>query len=51
MSERPPRRSRRFNPTTLTERLVPVVLGILVVALLVTLLVITLSVFGLTPGA
>ena len=44
------RPSRRFNPTTLTERIVPVVLGILLLALVITLIVILLSVAGLTPG-
>jgi hypothetical protein len=45
------RSSRRFIPTNLMERLVPLVLGILLLALLVTLAVILLSALGLTPGA
>jgi hypothetical protein len=44
------RPSRRFNPTALTERIVPFVLGILLLALVITLIVILLSVAGLTPG-
>ena len=51
MSVEKQRPSRRFNPTTFTERLVPLVLGVLFVALLATLVVILLSVLGLTPAA
>ena len=46
--ERP---SRRFTPTLLTGRAVPLVLGFLLLALLVTLAVIVLSVLGMTPAA
>jgi hypothetical protein len=44
------RNSKRFNPTTWTEKLVPVVLGLLVLGLLVTLAVIVFSILGITPG-
>ncbi len=51
MSAEKQRPSRRFNPSTLTERLVPLVLSGLFLALLATLVVILLSVLGLTPAA
>lgn len=44
------RPSRRFTPTNLSERIVPVVLIVLALALIITLAVILLSVAGLTPG-
>lgn len=47
MEKRP---SKRFRPTNWTERLVPLILGLLVLALVAILVVIGLSVFGLTPG-
>ena len=44
---RPP--SRRFTPTTWSERLVPILLVLLLVVLIATLVLIGLSVMGLTP--
>ncbi len=44
-------RSVRFSPTTLTEKLVPVVLAILVLLLIASLVIIGLSLFGVTPSA
>lgn len=44
------RSSKRFRPTAWTERLVPLFLGLLVLALVATLIVIVLAVLGLTPG-
>jgi hypothetical protein len=41
--------SKRFNPSTWSERLVPVLLGLLALGLLITLVIIGLSVAGLTP--
>lgn len=43
--------SGRFNPTGWTEKLVPVLLMILVLALLATLVIIGLAMLGITPGA
>jgi len=45
------RPSKRFKPTNWTERLVPLLLGLLALALLVVLVVVALAVLGLTPGA
>jgi hypothetical protein len=45
------KRSKRFTPTWWSERLVPVLLGLILLGLLVTLLITGLSVLGLTPGA
>jgi hypothetical protein len=44
------RSSKRFTPTWWTERLVPALLAILLIALLATLVIICLSVLGLTPS-
>jgi uncharacterized protein (DUF2062 family) len=42
--------SKRFTPSTFSERWVPILLGILVLALLATLVIVILAVLGLTPG-
>lgn len=47
-SKRP---SKRFKPSALTERLVPLVLVLLALALLATLVIVVLAVLGVTPGA
>jgi uncharacterized membrane protein len=44
------RKSKRFDPTRWTSRLVPVVLAVLFLGLLVTLAIIILAAFGLTPS-
>jgi hypothetical protein len=44
------RPSKRFNPSVWSERLVPVLLGILALALLATLAVIFLAVLGVLSG-
>lgn len=46
----PPQRSRRFKPSRLAARLVPVLLVILALALLVTIIIVVLSVVGVMPG-
>ena len=43
------RPSKRFTPSTWTERLVPIMLALLALALLATLLVVALSALGVTP--
>jgi hypothetical protein len=45
------RSTKRFSPSLLSERLVPVLLAVLLFALIATLVVIFLSASGLTPGA
>jgi hypothetical protein len=44
------RKSKRFNPNRLTERLVPFMLILIVVGLAVTVIVTVLAVLGLTPS-
>lgn len=43
--------SKRFDPNTLTEKIVPVLLVLLVVILLAVLVVIGLSLVGVIPSA
>jgi hypothetical protein len=43
--------SQRFESRLWVERLIPIILGGLVLALVVMIAIILLSVFGLTPGA
>jgi hypothetical protein len=43
--------SRRFNPNTLTEKIVPVLLVLLVVILLAVFVVIGLALVGVIPSA
>ena len=43
--------SKRFDPTFWTEKLVPVLLGLLVLILLAVLVILILSLLGLTPAA
>ena len=45
------RQSKRFNPSRWSERLVPVLLAVLLLALVATLALIVLSVLGLTPAS
>ena len=47
MSLRP---SMRFSPTSVTEKLVPLLLVVIVLGLLAVFVVIGLAVLGLTPG-
>jgi len=49
MSEKRP--SKRFTPTTMTERLVPLLLVLLALALLAVVVVVVLAMLGVTPGA
>lgn len=42
--------SKRFSPTTWTQRLVPILLVLLALGLLLTLGVVILSLLGLTPA-
>jgi hypothetical protein len=46
-----PKRSTRFSPSALTEKLVPIVLAILALLLLGSLVIIGLSLLGVTPSA
>lgn len=46
-----PHHSRRFNPNTLTEKIVPVLLVILAVILLTVFVIIGLSLAGIIPSA
>lgn len=45
------RQSKRFNPSSWSQRLVPVILAVLLLALVATLALIILSVLGLTPAS
>ncbi len=42
--------SKRFKPSAWTEKVIPVLLAVLVLALLATMVVIGLSIFGVTPA-
>lgn len=42
--------SQRYKPSTLTEKLVPVLLVLIALGLLAVLVVVGLAVLGLTPG-
>jgi hypothetical protein len=44
------KKSKRFTPSTWTQRLVPVVLLLLLLGLLATMAIVILSVLGLTPA-
>ena len=46
-----PTQSKRFDPSFWTEKLVPVLLGILLFILLAVIVLIGMSLVGLTPGA
>ena len=46
-----PNQSRRFNPNILTEKVVPIALGSLVVILLAVFIIIGLSLMGIIPSA
>ncbi len=46
----PRRPSKRFTPTTWMERLVPLLIGLLLLALIVTIVVVVLSILGLMPA-
>jgi hypothetical protein len=46
----PKRPSKRFTPTTWMERLVPLLLGLLLLALIATVVVVVLSILGWTPA-
>ncbi len=46
-----PRRSRRFIPSSITEKLVPVFLVVLLLTLLAVLIIIGLSLLGVTASA
>jgi hypothetical protein len=45
------RQSKRFNPNTFTEKIVPILLVILLIALLTVFVVIGLSLAGVIPSA
>jgi hypothetical protein len=44
-------RSKRFNPNMVTEKIVPVLLAILLIALLVVFVIVGLSLAGFFPTA
>ncbi len=44
------KKSKRFEPTKWSERLVPILLVIILLGLIVTILIVALAMFGLTPG-
>jgi hypothetical protein len=45
------RHSKRFNPNTITEKIVPALLVILLVVLLVVFVIVGLSLTGVMPSA
>lgn len=45
-----PRRSKRFNPNNLTEKIVPALLAMLVLVLLAVFIIISLSLAGILPS-
>ncbi len=45
------RQSKRFSPSILTEKLIPVFLVILVLALLAVVIILALALFGIFPSA
>jgi hypothetical protein len=51
MNAQPKRKSRRFTPTGWSERLVPILIGVILVGLVAVLAIVALSLLGLTPGA
>lgn len=42
--------SQRYKPSTLTEKLVPILLAVIGLGLLAVLVLVGLAVLGLTPG-
>lgn len=42
--------TKRFDPSFWTEKLVPVLLGLLVFVLLAVIVILIMSLLGLTPG-
>ncbi len=44
------RPSKRFNPSTWSERVVPVLLVLLALGLVITLAIVVLSLLGITPS-
>lgn len=46
-----PRQSKRFSPSFITEKLIPILLVMLILVLLAVLIIIGLSLFGGTPSA
>jgi hypothetical protein len=45
------KQSQRFDPSGWTAKLVPVLLGLILLGLLAVLVLVGLSVLGITPGA
>ena len=44
------KKSKRFEPTKWSERLVPILLVIILLGLLATISIVALAILGLTPG-
>jgi hypothetical protein len=45
-----PRQSKRFSPSTLTEKVIPVFLVLLVLALIAVIVIIALALLGIFPS-
>lgn len=45
------RRSKRFHPSSVTEKLVPILLTVLLLALLAVLVIVALALLGVIPSA
>ena len=43
--------SQRFKPSTITEKLVPVLLMLILLGLLAVLVIVAMAMLGFTPGA
>jgi len=46
-----PRRSKRFSPSAVTEKLIPVLLAVLLLSLLAVIVIVALSLLGVIPSA
>jgi len=44
------KKSKRFEPTKWSERLIPILLVLILLGLVVTILIVIMALLGLTPG-
>ena len=44
------KKSKRFEPTKWSERLIPILLAIILIGLVATILIVAMAMMGLTPG-
>jgi len=44
------KKSKRFEPTKWSERLIPILLALILLGLVVTILIVIMALLGLTPG-